>query len=84
MEDVVAFAIAIAPIALVAGAFGLVVVRARRKRLGGSIVGPFQEMWDPGARRIQIEVETRAEDAVPAPSPDDPLVLHDRRKGSRG
>ncbi|MFB8003894.1 hypothetical protein [Nocardia sp. NPDC056000] len=52
-------------------------MRARRLRLGGgSVVGPFQEMWDPGARRTQIQVEVRAVQAAPAPSPDDPLIPH--------
>ncbi|MEV6071597.1 hypothetical protein AB0L82_34070 [Nocardia sp. NPDC052001] len=77
METLVAMAVAISPIALFAGAFGLVVMRARRLRLGGgSVVGPFQEMWDPGARRTQIEVEVRAAEAAPAPSPDDSLIPH--------
>ncbi len=29
--------------------FGWAAVRARRRGLGGSFVGPFQEMFDPGA-----------------------------------
>ncbi|MFB7719479.1 hypothetical protein [Nocardia sp. NPDC056100] len=75
METVVAIAVALSPIVLFAGAFALIVMRARRLRLGGgSVLGPFQEMWDPGGRRTQIDIEVQAEQAAPAPAPDDPLL----------
>ncbi|CAM3075304.1 hypothetical protein RHDE110596_15740 [Prescottella defluvii] len=37
--------------------FGWAAIRAKRRGLGGSFVGPFQEMFDPGAARAQIVVE---------------------------
>ncbi|MEU0539577.1 hypothetical protein ABZ319_06880 [Nocardia sp. NPDC005978] len=41
--------------------------------MGGSFVGPFQEMFDPGAARAQIVIEEMAEAPDPADSgdPDD-------------
>ncbi|WP_067564213.1 hypothetical protein [Nocardia acidivorans] len=73
MDSVVALALAISPIVLFAAAFELIVHRARRRGIGGSVVGPFQEMWDPGSLRAQLTVETQAEEAAPNPSPDDGL-----------
>lgn len=43
------------------GLFGWAAVRAKRRGLGGSFAGPFQEMFDPGAARAQIVIEERAE-----------------------
>ncbi|MFD4354678.1 hypothetical protein ACFWPX_19145 [Nocardia sp. NPDC058518] len=56
----------IGPLAL----FGWAAVRAKRRGLGGSFVGPFQEMFDPGAARAQIVIEEIAELPDPADSGD--------------
>ncbi|MEC3956931.1 hypothetical protein VMT65_28100 [Nocardia sp. CDC153] len=45
---------------------GWAAARAKRRGLGGAFVGPFQEMFDPGAARAQIVIEQRAE--LPDPS----------------
>ncbi len=50
--------------------FGWAAVRAKRRGLGGSFVGPFQEMFDPGAARAQTVVEQIAELPDPADSGD--------------
>jgi len=55
--------------------FGWAAVRARRSEehtsgLGGSFVGPFQEMFDPGAARAQTVIEQIAELPDPADSGD--------------
>lgn len=50
--------------------FGWAAVRARRRGLGGSFVGPFQEMFDPGAARAQTVIEQIAELPDPADSGD--------------
>ncbi|MGW4738523.1 hypothetical protein [Nocardia xishanensis] len=42
------------------------------------MIRPFQDMWDPGAARTQIEIEIQAEQAAPAPSPGDPPDSDDR------
>ncbi|MFD4459450.1 hypothetical protein [Nocardia sp. NPDC058480] len=56
----------IGPLAL----FGWAAVRAKHRGLGGSFVGPFQEMFDPGAARAQIVIEEIAELPDPADSGD--------------
>lgn len=56
----------IGPLAL----FGWAVVRAKHRGLGGSFVGPFQELFDPGAARAQIVIEEIAELPDPADSGD--------------
>ncbi|GAB2652908.1 hypothetical protein ABI214_23720 [Prescottella soli] len=50
--------------------FGWAAIRAKRRGLGGSFVGPFQEMFDPGAARAQIVIEEIAELPDPADSGD--------------
>ncbi|MFD1813953.1 hypothetical protein [Rhodococcus gannanensis] len=45
---------------------GWAAIRAKHRGLGGSFVGPFQEMFDPGAARAQMVVEQMAE--LPDPS----------------
>lgn len=52
------------------GVFGWAAVRAKRRGLGGSFIGPFQEMFDPGAARAQIVIEQIAEMPDPADSGD--------------
>lgn len=45
---------------------GWAAIRAKHRGLGGSFVGPFQEMFDPGAARAQMVVEQMAD--LPDPS----------------
>jgi hypothetical protein len=45
--------------------------RARRRGIGGSVLAPLEEVWDPVAHRTNIEIQVQAEMEVPAPSPDD-------------
>ncbi|MFT3661897.1 MAG: hypothetical protein QM809_10990 [Gordonia sp. (in: high G+C Gram-positive bacteria)] len=72
MPDVVWILLTVSPIVLIAGGFGWAASRARRRGLGGSLVGPFQDMWDPAAGRAQVAIEAQAEIGAPAPSPGDP------------
>ena len=46
--------------------------RARRRGIGGSLMAPLEEIWDPRAHRTHIEVQVLAERAAPAPAPGDP------------
>lgn len=50
--------------------FGWAAVRAKHRGLGGSFVGPFQEIFDPGAARAQIVIEEVAELPDPTDSGD--------------
>jgi hypothetical protein len=45
--------------------------RARRRRIGGSVLAPLEEIWDPVTHRTNIEVQVQAQQEAPAPSPDD-------------
>ncbi|WP_067845702.1 hypothetical protein [Nocardia lijiangensis] len=72
MNGVVLFLLSVVPLVLVPLGFAWAVTRARRRGLGGSIVGPFQEMWDPGGARTRIDIEIQSEQEAPAPSPGDP------------
>lgn len=49
---------------------GWAAMRAKRRGLGGSFVGPFQEMFDPGAARAQVVIEEIAEMPDPSDSGD--------------
>ena len=45
--------------------------RARRRGIGGSVLAPLEEIWDPISSRTNIEVQLQAEQEAPAPSPGD-------------
>lgn len=64
--DLLVLIATVGPLAL----FGWAAVRAKNRGLGGSFVGPFQEMFDPGAARAQIVIEEIAELPDPADSGD--------------
>jgi hypothetical protein len=46
--------------------------RARRRGIGGSVLAPFEEIWDPVAHRTHVEVQVQAEQWAPSPAPGDP------------
>ena len=73
------------PILAVFAAFGVVMValalltrRARGRRVGSSVAGPFEEIWHPAARRARIDIEVQEERKIGAPSPGDPPGHGDR------
>jgi hypothetical protein len=45
--------------------------RACRRGIGGSVLAPLEEIWDPGAHRTNIEIQVLAEREAPAPAPGD-------------
>jgi hypothetical protein len=54
---------------------GLVWVSCRvRRRGGGSLMQPFDEIWHPAAHAARIEVEVQQERPAPNPLPGDRLV----------
>jgi hypothetical protein len=59
-----------AALAIVVGALWWLAVRVRR-RGGGDVLGPFDELWHPAAHRTRIEGQEQALRRAPAPSPDD-------------
>ncbi|MEV6912570.1 hypothetical protein [Amycolatopsis sp. NPDC051071] len=52
--------------------FAWYAVRARRCGSGQSLMGPFEEIWDPIAYKTNIEIQIEAERSPEAPAPSDP------------
>jgi hypothetical protein len=48
--------------------------RARRRGLGHSFMGPFEDMWDPAVARTEVVIQAQAEAGTPAPTPSDPRL----------
>ena len=46
--------------------------RQRGRQVGGSVAGPFEEIWHPAAHRARVEIQVQDERTLPAPSPGDP------------
>jgi hypothetical protein len=66
------------PLVIVAASFGAIVgglawlgSRARRRRVGGSVLGAVDEIFHPAAYQPRIEIQQQAERRTPAPSPGD-------------
>lgn len=69
------------PVLLVFAAFAAVLIglawltrRAKGRRVGSSVAGPFEEIWHPSAHRARIDIQVQDERKVPLPSPGDPAV----------
>jgi hypothetical protein len=54
--------------------YGMLGRRARRRRIGGSVLAPFEELWDPASHRTNVEVHVLAERPATAPAPGDPFA----------
>lgn len=42
--------------------------RARRRGLGHSFMGPFEDMWDPAMGRTEVVIQAEAEAGAAAPA----------------
>lgn len=61
-------------LAVVAGFLGLLAwasARSRRRGIGASLMGPFEEMYRPTAAESRIEIQLQQERKKPIGSPDD-------------
>jgi hypothetical protein len=56
-------------------AFAWYAVRARRSGSGHSLMGPFEELWDPIAHKTNIEIQIESQRSPQTPSPGDPPDL---------
>jgi len=56
--------------AAILGAVAWLGVRVRRRGIGGGLMGPVDEIYNPGAQRARLDVETYEERIVPMASPD--------------
>ena len=57
------------------GVLAWIGVRARRRRVGGDVLGAFDEIWHPAGYRHRLEVRRHDERFEAAPSPGDPPRL---------
>jgi hypothetical protein len=67
---------------LVPAGYAWLGARARRRGIGGSVMAPFEEIWDPGAHATHVELQVQAERAAPAPAPGDPPDVAARPRSS--
>jgi hypothetical protein len=67
---VLAVVVGVVVVGAVVGGLPLLASRARRRVGAASVMGPFEEMWHPSARRARLEFEVAEERRVPVPSPD--------------
>jgi len=57
--------------AVILGAVAWLGTRIRRRGIGGGLMGPIDEIYNPGAHRARLEIQTHEERMVPVPSPND-------------
>ena len=60
-------------LALLLTVFGLLARRVRRSGAGARLMGPVDEVFHPGAHRLQVQIQIQAERAAPPAAPGDPL-----------
>ncbi|BCJ28334.1 hypothetical protein AB0I55_26900 [Actinocatenispora sera] len=72
MVDLIGFAV----LAVVAGGAAWLLMRlagwARRRGVGGALMGPAEEIWHPNAREFRFVIEAEAQQEIPRPPAGDP------------
>lgn len=71
MDNVVGLLAVAALYGSVLAALVWLAAKVRRSRVGGGLMGPFEQMWHPEGHQFRIEIEQLAERGVSTPSPDD-------------
>ncbi|GAA4735558.1 hypothetical protein [Phytohabitans rumicis] len=71
MEDLLVFLAVAGGFAAILGAVAWLGTRIRRRGIGGGLMGPIDEIYNPGAHRARLDVQTHEERVAPMPSPDD-------------
>ncbi|HEX6497906.1 MAG TPA: hypothetical protein VF054_02625 [Micromonosporaceae bacterium] len=71
MRDVLAVLLVVGCFAAVLGALAWLGSRLRRRGVGGDVMGPFDEIWHPAARRFRAEIEVYQERLAPLPPAED-------------
>jgi hypothetical protein len=72
--DWLAVILSVAVVGAVLAGCAALAARVRRGGTGGSVLGPFEDLWHPAAQRARLEVETQQEQPAPAPEPGDRLL----------
>lgn len=73
VEGFLAVLVGVTVLGGVLGALVWLARRVRRRGIGESVMGPFEEIWHPAGQRARIEIRVQEERAVPMASPDDSL-----------
>lgn len=71
MGNFLGFVLFIGAFAAMLGAFTWLGSRIRRRGIGGGLMGPIDEMYNPRAHRYRLEIQIQERQVVPVPSPDD-------------
>src|SRR4051794_36153585 len=71
MDLLVPLLLLMAGFAVVLGGVAWLGSRARRRGIGGGLMGPLDEVYHPSAHRYRIEIEQHAQRLTPMPSADD-------------
>lgn len=71
VTDVLGFALFFGAFAAVLGAVAWLGTRIRRRGIGGGLMGPIDEMYNPSAHRSRLEIQVQQQQMAPRPSPDD-------------
>ena len=77
MADLLAILAVLAAFGSVMVGLALLTKRARGRRVGSSVAGPFEEIWHPAAHRARIDIEVQDERKIATPAPGDPPGLGD-------
>jgi hypothetical protein len=71
IDDIWILLVSLAVVAGFLGLLGWTAARSRRRGIGASMMGPFEEMWRPTAAESRIEIQLQQERKKPIGSPDD-------------
>lgn len=71
MANLLALLIFAVALAATLGALAWLAPRIRRRGIGGGLMGPIDEVYNPGAHRSRLEIQIQDQRMVPAPSPGD-------------
>lgn len=71
MTDVLGLLMVVAGFTAVLGGFVWLAARIRHRGLGGAVMGPIDEVYNPAAHRARLDVEIQHERPSPSPSADD-------------
>jgi hypothetical protein len=71
--DWLAVFIVVAAVSVVLAGLPSLRARTRKGGTGSSVMGPFEDMWHPAARRARDEIEIQQEAPAPQPAPGDKL-----------
>jgi hypothetical protein len=71
IDDIWILLLSLAVVAGFLGLLGWAAARSRRRGIGASMMGPFEEMWRPTAAESRIEIQLQQERKKPIGSPDE-------------